>query len=64
MAEEKTAEEEAEVVDAVIVVRTVSPDGSVTAEVASLQGNVQLDQVQTILELAVRRWRQRIGLVG
>lgn len=60
--EQKT--EEAEVPAAVIVVRTVSPDGTVKAEVADLQGDVQITEVQTILELAVRGWRQRIGLVG
>lgn len=49
-------------IDAVIVIRTKQPDGSITTEVM-VQGAVELDQVQTLLELAVRGWRKRIGLV-
>lgn len=55
-------EPEAPEVDAVIVVRTKQPDGSISTEVM-VQGSIELDQVQTLLELAVRGWRKRIGLV-
>lgn len=54
-------EEQEEVLDAVIVVRTVGEDGSISCR-AIPQGNVQATEVQTILELGVLEWRQRIGL--
>lgn len=49
-------------VDAVIVVKTKQDDGSINTEIM-IQGEVELTEVQTILELAVRGWRKRIGLV-
>lgn len=60
---DEAKQEEAAVPAAVIVVKTTDDEGNIHAEVV-MQGDVQATEVQTILELAVRRWRQRIGLVG
>ncbi len=65
MSKEKTEPEvvdEAPQMDAVIVVKTKQDDGTISTEVM-VNGNVELTEVQTLLELAVRGWRKRIGLV-
>lgn len=56
-------QEEVAPVSAVVVVKTVDAEGNISTEIV-LQGEVQATEVQTLLELAVRGWRQRIGLVG
>lgn len=63
MSEEEKVVEAAETIDAVVVIKQTAEDGSISTDVV-LQGEVKATEVQTILELAVRGWRQRIGLVG
>jgi len=53
----------AEAPDAVLVVKVVSDDGSISTHVQAL-GNIQATEVQTILELGIAGWRRQIGLVG
>lgn len=60
---EPDEEQEAAVPAAVIVLKTIDEDGSIRTDIV-MQGDVQATEVQTLLELAVRGWRQRIGLVG
>lgn len=48
--------------DAVIVVRKKDPEtGNISVDVL-LNGEVEADQVQTLLEIAVPAWREKIGL--
>lgn len=53
---------ETEPLNAVVVVKTVDDEGNIGTEVV-MNGNIQATEVQTLLELAVKGWRQRIGLV-
>lgn len=47
--------------DAVIIMKTVGPDGSINTDVAPL-GDVQATEVQTLIELGLQSWRKKIGL--
>lgn len=49
--------------DAVVVVKHRQEDGSVQTAIQVL-GNVEVTEVQTLLELAVRGWREQIGLAS
>lgn len=49
-------------IDGIFVAKIVDEEGNIGTEVM-LNGTVQATEVQTILELAVRGWRKRIGLV-
>lgn len=59
----EVTQESAPPLNAVIVIKTVDDDGTIRVD-PIVQGNVQATEVQTLLELGVQRWRQRIGLVG
>lgn len=48
--------------DGVFVAKVVDEHGNIGTEVM-MNGEVQATEVQTLLELAVRGWRKRIGLV-
>ena len=58
----KPVEETPEPLNAVVVVKTTDDEGNIGTEVV-MNGNVLPTEVQTLLELAVKGWRQRIGLV-
>ena len=47
--------------DAIIVFKTTDDKGNISTTVA-MEGNIQATEVQTLLELAINGWRQRIGL--
>lgn len=49
-------------IDGIFVAKVVDEEGNIGTEIM-MNGNVQATEVQTILELAVRGWRKRIGLV-
>lgn len=53
-------EEKETSIDAVLVLKKVEGD-SISTEVQPL-GDVQATEVQTLLELGVKRWRNQIGL--
>lgn len=55
------APSEAPPMDAVIIVRMKTPQGDITTDVIA-QGNVEADQVQTLIELGLKTWRAKIGL--
>lgn len=50
-----------EAVDAVLCVRRIADDGSVTVDPQPV-GDMRLTEVDSVLELARQRWRQKIGL--
>lgn len=54
-------EEKQEAVDAVLCVRRIADDGSVTVDPQPV-GDMRLTEVDSVLELARQRWRQKIGL--
>lgn len=47
--------------DAVIVIREVNENGDITPRLM-LNGNVTLDQVDTLLRLALKGWQTKLGL--
>jgi hypothetical protein len=47
--------------DAVIVVKTVSEDGTLGVKVVP-NGSVQVTEVQTLLEIGLKNFREQIGL--
>lgn len=49
--------------DAVIVIKTTADDGTIKTQVMT-NGTVQATEVQTLLELGLKGWRERLGLVG
>lgn len=59
--EDDVQEVDAAPLSAVIVVRETKPDGSIHA-VPMIQGDIDPLGVQTLLELAIQGWRERIGL--
>ncbi len=61
MTDEVRPEEEAPSAPLIVVFKHKADDGTISTEV-SLQG-VEPTEVQTLLELAIIGWRQRIGLV-
>lgn len=48
-------------VDAVIIIKSTTPEGGVSTEVVA-QGSVQATEVQTLIELGLQSWRAKIGL--
>lgn len=60
---EKTEEAapDEQVPNAVIVHRMVDEQGNIQTEVAPV-GDVQVTEIQTILELGIKRFRQQAGL--
>lgn len=59
--EGKSGEKAEEAVDAVLCVRRIADDGSVTVDPQPV-GDMRLTEVATVLELGLERWRQKIGL--
>lgn len=57
----KAEEVETPTLDAVVIVKTVSDDGTISTDVQS-NGNVQATEVQTLIEMGLRSWRAKIGL--
>lgn len=55
-------EEPQKPIDGVFVAKVVDEQGNISTEIM-MNGEVQATEVQTLLELAVRGWRKRIGLV-
>lgn len=49
--------------DGVLVVKTTDADGNIRVDVEPL-GGVIATEVQTLIELGVGAWRQKIGLSG
>lgn len=47
--------------DAVIIVKTVTPDGNFGTQVI-LNGDVKPTEVQTIIEFGLKGWRSQLGL--
>jgi hypothetical protein len=56
------SEAESTPLDGVFVTKVVDEHGNIGTDVM-INGTVQATEVQTLLELAVRGWRKRIGLV-
>lgn len=54
-------EVEAAPLDAVIVVKDVSPDGAINTR-CMVNGSVQPTEVETLLGLALKGWREQLGL--
>lgn len=48
--------------DAVIVIKETDPDGNLRTNIVT-NGSVQPTEVQTLLELGLKGWRERLGLV-
>lgn len=47
--------------NAVVILKSVGDDGSITTDVTT-SGEVQATEVQTLIELGLRSWRAKIGL--
>lgn len=47
--------------DAVIVVKQIEPDGSLTTNVLT-NGNVQQTEIETLLGLGLKAWRAHLGV--
>lgn len=47
--------------DAVIIVKTVTPDGNFGTSIV-LNGNIQPTEVQTLIEFGLKGWRNQLGL--
>ena len=58
---EKPEEPEAPPVQGLLIQRTRKP-GALPSVELSLLGDVDAGEVQTVLELAIKSWRQQIGL--
>ncbi len=54
-------EEEVQSLDVVLVIKRVAENGSISAEVVT-NGNVLATEVQTLIELGLKNWREQIGL--
>lgn len=52
-----------EELNAVLVVKHRDPDGSISTSIAT-NGNVEVTEVQTLLELGLKGWREKIGLAS
>ncbi len=48
--------------DAVIIVKRLNDDGTIATDVLT-NGSVLATEVQTLIEMGLKAWRQKIGLV-
>lgn len=55
------AEQRADASNGVLVIRKIDDEGNVSVAAVPI-GDVTSTEVQTILELGLREWRERIGL--
>ncbi len=55
-------EPDANTLDAVLVMKLTDEDGTITTNVIT-NGDIAATEVQTLLELGLKSWRQKIGLV-